>query len=59
MQGIEQIAYQNACATALSLAEQNNVPYYVFRDADGRLNYSDDPAVVPASEVIYTANPEG
>ena len=57
MQGIDQIAYQNACKVALHHARDTDQEHYVFRDEHGQLSVG---AHRPAdSDLVYTAKPNG
>lgn len=57
MQGIEQIAYQNACAVAISSAEGTGVPHSVVRNEDGKLDVRVGTAQ-DLGDVLYTAEPQ-
>lgn len=63
MQGIEQIAWQNACVVALDRAAKTGESQYVYRDPDNQLTIGDESALeaagVPAERVLYEAKPDG
>lgn len=59
MQGIEQIAYQNACIVAQNDADTNGVAVYVYRNAAGLLATTTDYGVAHETDggIIHTAEP--
>ena len=59
MQGIEQIIHQNACKSARNQAGETGEIHYVVAGDNGRENVVPADALVPGSDVRYTAHPDG
>lgn len=56
MQGIEQIARQNAAIVAMKQAETTGVNQYVVRGVDGKLEITDEAPV--NMDQLYMATPQ-